>query len=212
MVVKKPPTPRAFHISKTGSSRGIGKVPNVDFHQKIVAHSHQPNNDSKNWRTKNRTPSTGKKNKNISQKAEISFSEQQNKMFCAEIFLYHFFFATMACFFRFESFWGKPKIGPKKWPKRPPNSPSQSSRSSGHNQTGGHPTRQLGGWGPSPTNSENTKNLHSLGGNPKIGGKPQNRWFSIMENPMNQWMIWGEKTPIFGVPSISTRWTQFHQL
>ncbi len=28
---------------------------------------------------------------------------------------------------------------------------------------------------------------------------PQKKWMvKIMENPMNKWMIWGVKTPIFG--------------
>ena len=37
-----------------------------------------------------------------------------------------------------------------------------------------------------------------MGVNPKIGGKKKTKMVKIRENPMNKWMIWGEKTPIFG--------------
>ena len=42
-----------------------------------------------------------------------------------------------------------------------------------------------------------------MGVNPKIGGKNPKWMVKIMENPMNKWMIWGEKKKtIFGLTPI----------
>ena len=55
--------------------------------------------------------------------------------------------------------------------------------------------------------SENRRCLQSLPRkiwvlNQKIGGFPPKWMVKIMENPINPWMIWGEKPPIFGFPPI----------